>query len=187
MAKASVDVDPSEWVDRHGDFLFGYARSRLRDQVSAEEVVQETFVSALSALKQYSGKGTERAWLLGVLKRKIVDYIRRRNRFESSLDSDDDIEQVLFKSNGKWKIDPRICACRPEAAVERAEFWRVLDSCLDSLPARQRDVFALREIEGMSSHDICSELGISASNLWVLLYRARLRLGPCMSSRWPRA
>lgn len=179
MTKNSVNTDPSEWVDRHGGFLFRYARSRLRDRVSAEEVVQETFVSALSALKQYSAKGTERAWLLGVLKRKIVDCIRRRNRFESSLNSDDDMERVLFKSDGKWRS---ACACGPEAAVERAEFWKVLDSCLDRLPPRQRDVFALREIEGMSSRDICYQLGISPSNLWVLLYRARLRLGPCMSS-----
>ncbi len=78
-------LDPSVWVDRHGDVLYGYALARLRDPEAAEEVVQETFVSALGAVAQYSGKGAEGAWLLGILKRKIVDHVRRRSRFDAAV------------------------------------------------------------------------------------------------------
>lgn len=186
-ARSAQNVDPAEWVDEHGDYLFRYALSRLRDTESAEEAVQESFVAGLSALEQYSGRGTERAWLLGILKRKIVDLIRRRCKMTSALDSEDDISEHLFKSNGSWKRDPRIFGRRPEEEMERAEFWTTLDGCLGRLPVRQRDVFMLREIDGLTSDDICSSLGISRQNLWVLLHRARLGLADCLRRDWARA
>ena len=175
------DVNPVDWVDEHGDYLFRYALSRLRDCESAEEAVQETFVAGLSALAQYSGKGAERAWLLGILKRKVVDLIRRRSKL-TVIDLEDGISERLFKSNGKWRSDPRIFGSQPEAEMERAEFWHALGACLDGLPLKQRDVFSLREVEDLNTEDICSSLGISRANLWVLLHRARLRLSDCMKT-----
>lgn len=179
--KSKRDINPVHWVDEHGDYLFRYALSRLRDCDSAEDAVQETFVAGLGALAQYSGKGAERAWLLGILKRKVVDLIRRRNKF-TVIDPEDEITEHLFKRGGKWKGDPRIFGRQPEAEMERAEFWHALQACLDGLPLKQRDVFTLREVEGLSSDDICSSLAISPANLWVLLHRARLRLADCMKT-----
>ncbi len=177
------NLDPAEWVDEHGDYLLRYAFSRLRDKQSAEDVVQETFVAGLGALAQYSGKGAERAWLLGILKRKVIDVFRRRSKF-STLDLEDEISERLFKSNGRWKSDPGVFGTHQEAEMERKEFWVALEGCLDRLPVRQRDVFTLREIDNMSSDDICSNLAISPANLWVLLHRARLRLSDCMRPHW---
>lgn len=171
-------LDPAEWVDRHGDTLYRYALSRLRNAEAAEEVVQETFFAGLKALDQYSGQGTEAAWLLGILKRKIIDSIRQRSRSASGSDSDSsgDVTETLFDKKGNWRADPRIFGNQPEAALERNEFWKMLQDCLSTLPVRQADVFTLREMEGLSSDDICAELGVSDSNLWVMLYRARMRL-----------
>ena len=177
------ELDPVHWVDEYGDYLFRYALSRLRDCESAEEAVQETFVAGLSALAQYSGKGAERAWLLGILKRKVIDLIRGRSKF-TVIDLEDEISERLFKSNGRWKSDPRIFGSQPEAEMERAEFWHTLQACLDGLPLKQRDVFTLREVEDMNAKEICSSLGISRANLWVLLHRARLRLADCMKTNW---
>jgi RNA polymerase sigma-70 factor (ECF subfamily) len=100
-------IDPTMWVDRHGDTLYRYAMSRLRDPDSAEEVVQETFVSALQALDQYSGQGSEGAWLLGILKRKVIDCVRRRNRPDSASGGDvaDDPTQVFFDAKGNWRTE----------------------------------------------------------------------------------
>ncbi|MGB9689011.1 sigma-70 family RNA polymerase sigma factor [Thermogutta sp.] len=170
--------DPAEWVDQYGDVLFRFALSRLRDPDAAEEVVQETFVAALRARHQYSGEGSERAWLTGICRRKIVDYIRRRNRPDAATggEQDNDPSAEFFDAKGNWRFDPRIMGGRPEAAMEREEFWEAFRSCLKRLPQRQADVFMLREFDELSGDQICKELGITSSNLWVLLHRARLRL-----------
>ena len=78
--KKTLPVDPTAWVDEHGDFLFRYAVVRLRDEAIAEDCVQETLLSAIQALGSYGGKATERTWLTGILKHKIVDHFRRSVR-----------------------------------------------------------------------------------------------------------
>lgn len=171
-------------MDRHGDRLFRYAFSRLRDAESAEEVVQETFLAALGAVDQYSGRGVEGAWLLGILKRKTVDHIRRRNRPDSGTGGDlgPDPSEAMFDAKGNWRLDPRVLKGSPEGALEREEFWQAFRGCLERLSQRQADAFTLRELEDLASEEICKELEISASNLWVLLHRARLSLAVCMKS-----
>lgn len=185
MSPDPISIDPGQWVDRYGDYLYRYALSRLGDAEAAEEVVQETLMAGLRSVGQYAGKGTERAWLLGILKRKIVDLLRRRSRTES-LDAaeGDDPAEVLFDRRGRWQVDRRTFGPMPSDPMEQAEFWQVFRRCLEGLPRRQADVFSLRELDGKNSREICKDLDISASNLWVLLYRARLRLADCMRSRW---
>ena len=182
--KSVKSPDPAQWVARHGNLLYRYALSRLRDVESAEEVVQETFLAGLRSVDQYAAKGAERAWLLGILKRKIVDYVRFRNRTGSMLRSDgaDDLSETLFDQKGNWRTDPRSFGPEPSTSLQRQEFWHTVHACLDTLPQRQADVFMLREMEGLGSEEICKELDSSPSNLWVLLYRARLRLSQCMKS-----
>src|SRR5208337_3529258 len=140
----------------------------------------------LRAGEQYAGKGAERAWLLGILKRKIIDYIRRRNR-SSGLplsESEESWGESLFDASSHWKADPRFLAAQPGDALEREEFWAAFRECLSKLPPRQADVFVLRELDEAESEEICKELEISASNLWVLLHRARLQLAKCLQGRW---
>ncbi len=177
-------LEPASWVDSHGDTLFRYALSRLRDIESAEEVVQETFVAALRASGQYAGKGSEGAWLLGICKRKVIDHVRRRSRPDAPKGGDlgPDPSEALFDNKGNWRQDPRVFGSRPEGAIERDEFWQAFRGCLGGLSQRQADAFTLRELDEMGSDEICKELQVSASNLWVLLHRARLRLTKCMKS-----
>ena len=184
--KGEALLNPSGWLDQYGDDLFRYALSRLRDVESAEEVVQETFVAALRSRDQYSGTGTEKAWLIGILKRKVVDFVRKRNRAASahSGDVEEDLSEALFDNKGKWRVDPRIFGDSPESAMESQEFLAAFRSCLSHLPPRQADAFTSREIDGKKSDEICKELAVSASNLWVLLHRARLALSRCLQSNW---
>lgn len=178
-------LDPATWVDQHGDYLYRYALSRLRDGEASEEVVQESFVAALRHVDQYAGTGSERAWLLGILKRKIIDHIRVRNRTVNLTDDESpDLSEALFDKRGNWNVEVRSAGRQPLDALEREEFWRILRCCLDGLPNRQADVFVLREMDDLTTDEICKELEITASNLWVLLHRARLRLSMCMKTRW---
>jgi len=178
-------LEPAAWVDQHGDYLYRYAVSRLRDGNAADEVVQEAFLSALRHTKQYAGTGSERAWLLGILKRKIIDYVRQRSRTSNLADDDaSDLSEVLFDHKGNWKREAQAASYQPLQTLERQEFWRILRQCLDTLPSRQADVFVLRAMDDQNTEEICKELKISTSNLWVLLFRARLRLAKCMKNRW---
>jgi RNA polymerase sigma-70 factor (TIGR02943 family) len=179
-------VKPDEWLSQYGDFFYRFALSRLREPNAAEEVVQETFVAGLRAASQYAGKGAERAWLLGILKRKIIDHVRLRNR-NAGLplsESEESWGDSLFDGSGHWKADPRFLAAEPGDRLEREEFWSAFRDCLAKLPQRQADVFVLRELDDAESAEICKELEISASNLWVLLHRARLQLAKCLQVRW---
>jgi RNA polymerase sigma-70 factor (TIGR02943 family) len=177
-------MSSAEWVDRYGATLYRFALSRLRDEDAAEEVVQETFVAALQAQGQYAGRGDRGAWLLGICKRKVVDFIRQRNRPDAASGAEygTDLSGDYFDAKGNWRFDPRIRRGCPEDSLEREEFWQAFRGCLRGLPQRQADVFTLRELDEMAGDEICKELGITASNLWVLIHRARLQLTRCMKS-----
>jgi len=179
-------LEPQLWVDRYGDYLFRYANSRLRDANAAEEVVQETFLNGVRYQHQYSGKGAEQAWLLGILKRKIIDYVRKRNKQNQATPYEDDHDPTnqLFDEKGNWKLAAIPWSKRPEENMESAELWKVVRECLAHLPPNQADVFVLSVMENMDSEEICQELSITPSNLWVRMHRARLGLAKCVGAKW---
>jgi len=169
---------PDAWLDRYGDYLYRYALGRLGNPTEAEDVVQETLLAALKARRAFDGRSSERTWLVGILRHKIVDYYRRKRR-ESRVQSREDgpvPETQCFDGAGAWKFRPPDWQINPRAALEQREFLDLLHDRLHALPPRQASVFVLREIEQLSADEICKELDISPNNLWVMLHRARLRL-----------
>lgn len=185
LADSIQVLNPDAWVDEHGDYLYRYAWSRLRDSNAAEEVVQETLLAGVRFAAQFSGQGSERAWLLGILKRKIIDYIRLRQRYDrdgSAFEDDADPTAMLFDNNGHWRSG--VLPETPDNTVASRELWDVVRGCLDSIPKGQADVFVLSVMEDMDSDDVCNQLGITSSNLWVRLHRARLGLAKCVGNKW---
>lgn len=178
-------IDPARWVDDYGDYLYRYAFSRLRDNAAAEEVVQETFLAGIRFKDRFTGDGVERAWLLGILKRKLIDYVRMRNRYDrdGSYEDSNDSSTQLFDQNGNWKTGA-FSSIIPTDTLESQEIWEVVQGCLKHLPKGQADVFVLSVMEEMETEEICKELGITSSNLWVRLHRARLALAKCVGSKW---
>lgn len=184
--------DPNVWVDEHGDYLFKYALFRLRDQSAAEDVVQETFLAALKAYEKFEGRGSERTWLTGILKHKIIDHFRRASReIAVGEDSDEAPEHREFFErpdpwNGHWNPNYAPADWRVSQAelLERSDFWKVFGECLDPLPKRTASAFSLREIDGLTSEEICQILSITVNNLWVMLHRARLHLRNCLERNW---
>lgn len=181
----SRKIDPSTWVDDYGDFLYRFALSRLRDADSAEEVVQEAFVAGLKNVGQFSGRGDERAWLLGILKKKIIDVYRKRQRDPINVDHESgDLSQMLFNQFGFWRKEVKNVIKQSLESLDKEEFWAILNQCLGQLPKRQADVFVLRSMDEQSPDEICKELEITSSNYWVILHRARLQLSSCMKQSW---
>ena len=179
-------LDPDFWVDEYGDYLYRYAYSRLRDSNSAEEVVQETFLAGVRYFEQYEGRGSQRGWLLGILKRKIIDFVRRRAKHNqtSSYSEENDPTLLLFDDKGNWRPGAIPWSDSPESSLEASELMEVVQDCMKHLPQGQADVFMLSVMEDMDSEEICKELGITPSNLWVRLHRARLGLAKCVGSKW---
>lgn len=177
-------VDPNRWLAEHGDVLFNFALRRLNRHELAEEAVQETLVAAIRSIKDYSGIASERTWLVAILRRKICDQIRDtwRNTAKVSLDDEAHPEARLFDANGRWREMVRRTSGSPS---ESRELQEIVQQCLRQLPSIQAKIFVLRILEEKKSEEICQELGISATNYWTRLYRARLGLAKCVSDKWP--
>jgi len=179
--------DPSLWVDEHGDALFRYALSRLADRTTAEDLVQETFLAALKGQEQFRGSSSPRTWLIGVLRHKLVDHFRRAGRMQRLEGPDDAVpdEETAFDERGRWVKRPgRWEPTLPEGGLERQEFRQILERCVEGVPGRAGEAFSLRVLCDLPAEEVCKVLSVKATNLWVLLHRARRRLRDCMEKTW---
>ncbi len=187
MGVFHMATDPEKWLEKYGDLLYRFSVVRVGDRAVAEDLVQETLLSAFEAREQFHGLSSEKTWLIGILKHKIADYFRRTSREIQAADeagqrSGDEIE--IFDRRGHWKTGPEKWKGTPEKILEDKEFWKVLHHCLDGLSPNAKRAFVLREMDGMESGEICKVLGISPTNLWVTLHRARSSLRRCMELNW---
>ena len=184
--------DAGRWLDQHGDYLFKYAVFRLRDDNAAEDAVQETFLAALKAYQHFEGRGSERTWLVGILKHKVVDHFRRLGReapIGEEADEGPEHREFFERSDGwqgHWNTDraPTDGHATPAELMERGDFWKVFSDCLSPLPQRTASAFTMREVDGLKTEEICEILNIKTNNLWVMLHRARLHLRICLELNW---
>ncbi len=179
-------ADPNRWVDEHGECLYRFALMRVRKPEIAEDLVQDSLLAAVRALENFSGRSSERSWLVGILKNKISDHFRKLGRETTFTDAEFLDDEMSHKfENGFWNHDkgPQDWQ-ESEAVTYRGEFWQTMRGCLDKLPPRVADVFMMREMDGTDSAEICETLKISSSNLWVMLHRARMALRECLELNW---
>ena len=170
------EVDATNWLDEHGDAMFRFAIAKLGEESLAEEVVQEALLAALRAKDKFRGDSAISTWLFGILRRKIADHYRKRT--EESLDRPDEVlPHPANQPQKSWNADPA-------AIMEDREFWLVYQSCVDKLPTKLAEVYALREINRKSPKEVCKILGISATNLSMRLHRSRMALRDCLQRNW---
>lgn len=181
-----TDIDPEEWLDRHGDYLYRYAMFRVRRAELAEDLLQETLLSAIKGRETFSGNASVRTWLISILRRKIVDHFRKQTREATMMDVDSalDVTEQFFDSKGLWRVKPTKWNADPQQLLTDGEFWNAFNRCLSGLPSRTADTFCLRELEGLDSKDVCKVLKIEPSNLWTQLFRARMLLRKCLEENW---
>jgi RNA polymerase sigma-70 factor (TIGR02943 family) len=178
-------LEPQKWVERYSDMMYRYTLVRVKDPETAEELVQQTFFAALKSQNSYAGKSTEKTWLFGILKHKTMDFFRGNKRhisFDPS--SEESSNPIHFNASGHMVPRPENWNLDPEKAAENSELARVLAQCMNGLPEKFHRVFVFKEVDGMSSEEICNELDIKPTNLWVILHRARNQLKLCLESNW---
>lgn len=167
--------------------LVRFAVLQLRNQALAEDAVQDALIAVLEKPDRFAGQSSLRTYVTGILKFKIIDNLRSSTR-ERQIDtqddqSEDDAIDALFLADGHTVDMPRQWGA-PEQVLEQKDFFRVLEVCLENLPAKTARIFMMREWLELETDEICKELAITTSNAWVLLYRARIRLRECLDLKW---
>ena len=167
--------------------LLAFARLQLADPIQAEDMVQEALVGALESLSGFKGQAKFETWVFGILRHKLVDTIRRRGRdVVAEYDANElaDIDD-LFNPRAHWAVGAQPEVWRqPENSCERDHFWEAFDLCVFHLPRSSAQVFAMRELMGLETREICDSLAISEQNCWVILHRTRLKLRACLETGW---
>lgn len=176
-------------VNAQHAYLLRVAQLQLRERDQAEAAVRQTLLAALEARDKFTGNASVKTWLTGILRHKVVDAIRRESRdlSASTFGEEADIDSLDAFFNGdagdRWETPPAEWR-NPERDLEQKQFLDMIDFCLEKLPPNTARVFMLREVMGLESGEICKELKITATNLWVILYRARILLRKCIEQNW---
>ena len=188
-----MNADPSSLVDLHRQLeamrpqLVRFAQLQLRNQALADDAVQDALIAVLEKPERFGGQSSLRTYVTGILKFKIIDNLRastRERQIDTSEDqSEDDAIDALFVADGHTRDMPRQWG-DPDSSLEQKDFFRVLEVCLEKLPATTARVFMMREWLELETEEICKELAMTSSNCWVVLYRARLRLRECLDLNW---
>jgi len=170
------------------DYLMRFARLQLRNEVWAEDAVSETLLAALAKPQAFQARSQLKTWLVGILKHKIVDILRQRQRevvldSASEDDAGDPLDYMTFKPDGHFAESPSDWG-NPERDLQSRQFFEVLEACTEKLPPAQGRLFLMREWLELSSEEICKELSLTPTNLYVQLHRARLRLRECLELNW---
>ncbi len=182
-------ASPDAWLTEHGDCLYRTALMRVRNPDIAADLVQDTLLAALRTVEKFAGRSTERTWLVGILRNKISDHFRKLGRETNFTDLaffKDELHEK-FDSADFWNNDergPHAWTGGGDEALSRAEFLTALQLCLGKLPERVSAVFLMREMDDEPCAAICETLGVSASNLWVMLHRARMALRHCLEGTY---
>jgi len=178
-------LHPENWVDQYADYLFNFAVSRVSDAEIAKDLVQETFYAGLKSAKNYKGTAAERTWLIAILKRKVIDHYRKINSIKGKAE----VRMTYSSQNdteGDW-LEEQVAdplSILENDDIENEELGLAIQECISKLPKKQSLVFTMKTIQGMSTEDICKELGINPSNLWVIIHRARTALMGCLNQNW---
>lgn len=171
--------------------MLKFATMQLSDSHLAEDAVQEALMGAMKNAPSFGGRSALKTWVFAILKNKIADILRQKQRVipvSNLFKSDEEEEQkldALFDAKGFWQENERpIGWSDPEQSIRKTDFWQMFEICLNDLPPKQARIFMMREFIELDSDEICSSLSISTSNLHVILHRARLQLRECIENKW---
>jgi len=189
-------LEPDKWIERYSDYLYSFAYARLRKEEVAEDLVQDTFFSALRARDTFLNNASEKTWLISILKRKIIDYYRKKstqnelNIFDKPAQGSDGTRDHFFEDttlySGHWTdaAAPKAWKKDFETSVESDEFYDILKNCITKLPEKTAAAFTMKNMDDLDTEEICKELNITPSNYWVMMHRAKLMLRECMEKNW---
>lgn len=177
-------LNPTKWIDLYSDYLFNYTISRVNDREIAKDLVQDTFFAGLKSMKNFKGQASERTWLISILKRKIIDHYRKINSKKGKAEVR--MTYISDENEGDW-LEERVedvGYLNAQETLENFELGEAIYDCMGKLSSKQATVFKMKTILGYETEAICNELNITASNLWVIIHRARIQMAECLEKNW---
>lgn len=183
-------LNDAGYLEELREQMLKFANLQISDTHLAEDAVQEALIGAMKKADSFAGRSAFRTWVFAILKNKIADILRKRQRLAEvselmGSDEEDEALGSLFDKRGHWNTEDKPNHWGdPELAFKQQQFWVVFEACLNNLPGNQAKVFMMREYIGLDSEEICKEVDLSISNLHVTLHRARLRLQKCLELKW---
>lgn len=184
-------LNPESWLKQYGDYLYSYCMVRVNHRETAEDLVQETLISAFRSKDSFKGESSESTWLVAILKNKIIDHFRKKDILKDAKDyleaTDSDFLKHFFDPNdGHWlrEAAPRAWTAAADSDVQKAEFNEILQSCVHKMPPKLVPVFIARFLDDEDSDTICKVHNISPSNYWVIIHRAKVLVRACLEKNW---
>ena len=180
-------LNPHHWVANFSDALYSYTLVRVNNVAQAEDIVQETFLSAWKARETYNGMASEKNWLYTICKNKIIDYYRKAATNKEILATENEDEDYFFGDDGRhWNNNkaPQNWNVDYSQTIENKEFYSILSKCKNKLKQGQQSVFTMKYLDDIETDEICETLGITAQNYWVLIHRAKIQLRTCLEKNW---
>lgn len=182
MVAATDEV--ADWVKAYTADMFSYTASKVSDHASAEDIVQETFLSALESYSKFQHNSSPKTWLFSILKHKIADHYRIKYKQVENI-SVDGAADGLFDANGRLKAPCSSIEWRmDEELLDDKEFLLALNQCIEGLPQKMAIVVELKYLDGTDSQSVCKQLNISQTNFWQIMHRAKLLLKTCIENKW---
>jgi RNA polymerase sigma-70 factor (ECF subfamily) len=163
-------------VERHHDTMLRLARSFVRSAAVAEEVVQETWLAVLRGIDGFAGRSSVRTWILAILVNRARSIAVREQRSIAVGDTGPVVDASRFDASGAWMSPPVHWVEESDDRITAAAMSGQIHRALDELSPHQRDVVLLRDVEGLSTQEVCEVLEISEGNQRVLLHRGRSHL-----------
>ena len=186
MSSTHSSKDLSSWVEKYTNDLLAYTLTKVSDLEIAQDIVQETFVAAVKALPNFKGNSAPKTWLIGILKRKVADYYRKKNRDMTSNNVEvESIErsETYFLDNGSWQAGMN--EWTPDLhLLDDKSFNLVFKDCMNNLPENWNYAIRQKFLEGTSSAEICKVLDITPTNYWQIIRRAKLHVKGCLEQKW---
>ena len=175
MTEQKHTLNTNKWIDNYADYLYNYSISRVNNSDLAKDLVQDTFFAGLKSAKNFQGKASERTWLVSILKRKIIDYYRKINSKKGQAE----VRMSFYEdgeNEGSWLEErvPQSWDNASEKKIENEELRNQLELCINKLPEKYAMVFRMKTIQEFETEEICKELGITSSNLWVIIIEQEL-------------
>ncbi len=181
----------NSWVENYSDYLYAYALYKVGKREEAEDLVQDTFLSAYKGRDTYNGTAGEKTWLVSILKNKIIDYYRKPKigySFSTYLDqTEESFEGSFFDldNHGRWreKIKDNYFSKAADGFLLSKEFQKFLNICLDKMPPKLKAVFISKYLDDEKTENICKEHEITSANYWVIIFRSKTILRTCLEKK----
>lgn len=180
----------TDWVELYTDELYSWAFHKTSDKQQAEDLVQETFITAFQQFDKFRRESSPKTWLTGILNNKISFFYRQKYRRKFSERTNEQFDSaiftIFFDENDNWKASEKPTLWHEDDAslLDNEAFKKALDGCISSLPEKSRLAVSLKFIKQKKGDEICQELGIAATNFWQIIHRAKLMLRKCLDQKW---